>query len=108
MEIPAIPGPGSRPYQEFLRSRHLSAGVYRLQEGATDSQQPHSEDEIYYVLSGRGMFTAGVKTVEVEAGMCLFVPACEPHRFHSITEALEVLVVFGPAEGSGSESAETG
>jgi hypothetical protein len=30
----------------------------------------------------------------------LFVPAGESHRFHDIVEALEVLVFFGPAEGS--------
>jgi hypothetical protein len=29
----------------------------------------------------------------------LFVPALTEHRFVDIREALEVLVVFGPAEG---------
>jgi hypothetical protein len=32
----------------------------------------------------------------------LFVPARMEHRFLDIREALEVLVVFGPAEGSRS------
>lgn len=100
MEMRTVPPPSSRPYQEFWRSRELSVGVYRLQPGTADTQLPHKEDEVYYVLAGRAKFTAGEKTVEVEAGMCLFVPAHEPHRFHDITEALEVLVVFGPAEGS--------
>ena len=36
----------------------------------------------------------------VAAGLCLFVPAHEPHHFHDIVDDLEVLVVFGPAEGS--------
>jgi mannose-6-phosphate isomerase-like protein (cupin superfamily) len=48
------------------------------------------------------MFTGDGRTVEVEAGLCLFVPALEPHKFHDITEDLEVLVVFGPAEGARS------
>jgi mannose-6-phosphate isomerase-like protein (cupin superfamily) len=98
MEIRTVPSPGGRPYQEFLRSNELSVGVYRLQSGAYDSQQPHNEDEVYYVLAGRAKFTAGEKTVEVEPGICLCVPAREPHRFHDIADALEVLVVFGPAE----------
>jgi mannose-6-phosphate isomerase-like protein (cupin superfamily) len=99
MEIRAIPPPSRRPYQEFLRSRDLSVGVYRLRPDETDSQQPHGEDELYYVMRGRAKFTAGDQTIDIEAGVCLFVPARESHRFHDIAEALELLVVFGPAEG---------
>jgi mannose-6-phosphate isomerase-like protein (cupin superfamily) len=102
MEMRTVPGVSRQPYQEFLRSRDLSVGVYRLQAGSTDSQQPHDEDELYYVLAGRARFTSEERTVEVEPGVCLFVPAREAHRFHDIVEALEVLVVFGPAEGTHS------
>jgi hypothetical protein len=34
----------------------------------------------------------------VAAGSAVFVAAEVAHRFHDITERLEVLVVFGPAE----------
>ena len=97
-----LPRESNSLYQEFLRSPDLSVGVYRLQPGATDSQQPHREDEVYYVLAGRAKFTADGQTVEVAAGICLFVPTLEHHKFHDITKPLEVLVVFGPAEGSRS------
>ena len=100
MDVRSIPLASSRPYQEFLRSRDLSVGVYRLLVGADDPQPPHAEDEMYYVLQGRAKFTSGGQTVEVAAGLCLFVPAHEPHHFHDIVDDLEVLVVFGPAEGS--------
>ncbi len=100
MDVRAVPPPSSISYQEFFRSRGLSVGVYRLSPGTVDAQQPHHEDEVYYVLSGRGRFTSGEQTVEVAAGLCLFVPARESHSFHDIVETLEVLVVFGPAEGS--------
>ena len=33
-------------------ARALSAGVYRLAAGATDTQTPHDEDEVYVVLRG--------------------------------------------------------
>jgi mannose-6-phosphate isomerase-like protein (cupin superfamily) len=108
MEVRTVPSPSGRSYQEFLRSRDLSVGVYRLQPGATDAQHPHKEDELYYVLRGRAKFTAGRETVEVWAGMCLFVGAREPHSFHDITEALEALVVFGPAAGSRHSVGSTG
>ena len=94
MELRRIPLPTSHLYQEFLRSTHLSVGVYRLAADGTDVQQPHAEDELYYVLAGRGRFTSEGKTVDVEPGLCLFVHAGEPHRFHDIVEMLELLVVF--------------
>jgi mannose-6-phosphate isomerase-like protein (cupin superfamily) len=100
MDSCRLPPSATRLYQEFLRSRHLSAGVYRLGVGSIDSQQPHAEDELYYILAGRARFTSDDKTVNAEPGLCFFVPAGESHRFHDIVESLEVLVVFGPAEGS--------
>ena len=102
MEMRTIPSANGHPYQEFLRSPDLSVGVYRLRPGASDSQTPHNEDEVYYVLAGRAKFTSDGETVEVATGMCFFVRALEHHRFHDITEPLEVLVMFGPAEGSRS------
>jgi mannose-6-phosphate isomerase-like protein (cupin superfamily) len=104
MEMRLVPPAASAAYQEFLRSPDMSVGVYRLEPGAQDVQQPHAEDEVYYVLAGRAKFTAADTTVEVQPGLCLFVLAHEPHRFHDVVEALEVLVVFGPAEGSRSSA----
>ena len=100
MEAHRIPDAGSRRYQEFIRSPDLSVGVYRLDAGGIDPQQPHAEDEMYYVLAGRSRFTSGGRTVDIDAGLILFVPAGEVHRFHDIVEPLTLLVAFGPAEGS--------
>ena len=85
---------------EFVRTSDLSAGIYRLKAGATDTQSPHKEDEIYYVIAGRADFTAGRRTMKVTAGDVIFVGAKETHRFHDVEEDLEVLVVFAPAEGT--------
>jgi mannose-6-phosphate isomerase-like protein (cupin superfamily) len=87
-------------YREFLRVPDLSAGLYVLEAGATDPQSPHGEDELYYIVSGRGRVTAGDETREVSSGSLVFVSASVPHRFHDITERLEILVAFGPAEGA--------
>jgi mannose-6-phosphate isomerase-like protein (cupin superfamily) len=91
-----------RRYLEFLRVPDLSAGLYALEAGVADPQQPHSEDEIYVVLRGRCRFRAGAEEREVEPGAVLFVPARMEHRFVDIRERLEALVFFGPAEGSRS------
>ena len=88
-------------YHEFLRTSSMSLGVYVLAAGAVDGQSPHGEDEIYYVVEGRGRFRNGPSEASVGPGDVLFVPAHQPHRFHSILEELVLLVVFAPPEGSG-------
>lgn len=86
-------------YREFLRVADLSAGLYVLDAGATDPQSPHTEDELYYVVSGRGAISVGDETRDVNPGSLVFVAASVPHRFKDITERLVILVAFGPAEG---------
>lgn len=87
-----------RLYLEFVRTHDLSVGLYVLPAGATDPQGPHTEDEAYYVISGRGSITVGSEDRAVQAGSVVFVGADVEHRFHDITEELVVLVAFGPAE----------
>ena len=76
------------PYLEFLRVPDLSLGLYVLEAGAVDRQQPHTEDEAYVVLEGRASFTAGSETRDVGPGDTIFVAAGVPHRFHDIAETL--------------------
>jgi mannose-6-phosphate isomerase-like protein (cupin superfamily) len=85
-------------YLEFLRVPSMSAGVYRLPAGGVDPQQPHTEDEIYYVVRGRASIRVGEEDRAVEPGAIVFVSAGVEHCFHSITEDLVVLVLFAPAE----------
>ena len=88
-------------YLEVVRVPPMSVGVFALPKGGVDRQTPHAEDEIYYAIRGRARFRAGGKEMGVGPGDVLFVPAREEHRFHDIEEALELLVVFAPAESSG-------
>ena len=91
-------------YLEFLRVPSLSAGLYMLAAGAIDTQEPHTEDEISYVLSGRAFIQVDQESRPVEAGSLVFVRARVEHRFHTITEDLRVLVLFAPAEYSAAQS----
>jgi quercetin dioxygenase-like cupin family protein len=97
-EIDQERGKAGTLYREFLRVPAMSAGLYVLPAGGSDSQQPHHQDEIYYVIRGRGHFSAGDEDAEVSAGSVLFVAAEIEHRFHDVTEELAVLVFFAPAE----------
>ena len=93
---------GPIPYREFLRIPAMSCGVYVLQPGEEDRQQPHNEDEIYYVVGGAArMKVVGENQPEqdraIAPGDIIFVKAHEEHRFHNVTQELVVLVVFAPA-----------
>jgi len=94
-------------YVEFLRVPAMSVGVYELGVGAEDPQQPHTEDELYYVVSGKALLLVDTNDVAVEAGSLVYVPAHIVHRFHAITETLTVLVFFAPAEYTNRSSANT-
>ena len=98
-------GRSARPYLEFLRKSSMSAGIYVLPAGGVDGQKPHSEDEVYYVLSGRATVLVGGEERPVQAGSVIFVAAEVEHRFHSIEEELVLLVVFAPAEYTKQSSA---
>jgi mannose-6-phosphate isomerase-like protein (cupin superfamily) len=89
-----------RAYLEFLRVPDLSLGLYVLPAGGHDPQSPHTEDEAYYVVSGRARIRVDEEVQDVRPGSIVFVEAGVPHRFEEIAEELTVLVVFGPAEYS--------
>ena len=93
-------------YLEFFTANTgtLSLGLYVLPEGDTDPQQPHTEDEIYYVVSGMARIQVGDEDQAVKAGSVIFVETGVPHRFHSITETLTLLVVFAPPRRSRATS----
>lgn len=85
-------------YLEFLRVPSLSAGLYELAAGSDDPQQPHTEDEVYYVVSGQAMIRVADEDQAVNAGSIIFVPAHVEHKFHTITADLSAIVFFAPAE----------
>jgi len=89
-----------QPWHEFLRVPSLSMGIYHLKVGQDDRQRPHTEDETYYIVSGRALFRAADQVQAVAAGTVLFVERHAEHRFFDIREDLTALVFFAPAEGS--------
>lgn len=87
-------------YLEFLKVPDLSMGLYVLPAGGTDPQSPHTEDEVYYVVSGLAKIKVVDEDRDVQAGSIVYVAKNVEHRFHSIEEELTVLVFFAPAEYS--------
>jgi mannose-6-phosphate isomerase-like protein (cupin superfamily) len=91
-------------YLEFLAVSTMSTGIYFLPQGAVDTQQPHTEDEVYYVVSGSGAISVACEDRPVGPGSVVFVEAKVDHRFHSITEDMTIFVVFAPARGSQAQA----
>ncbi len=87
-------------YREFLRAPDLSAGIYLHPAGADVPQNPHTEDEVYYVIEGDGSIRIGETDHAAAPGVLAYVPAGVAHHFHSVTRDLRVLVFFAPAEYS--------
>lgn len=87
-------------YLEFLQVPDLSMGLYVLPAGGTDPQLPHTEDEVYYVVSGRGQIKVADEDRAVQAGSIIYVAKNVEHRFHSIEAELTIIVFFAPAEYS--------
>jgi mannose-6-phosphate isomerase-like protein (cupin superfamily) len=87
-------------YREFLRVPALSLGLYKHGVGANLPQQPHTEDEVYFVVSGSGAIEIDGEDHAVTSGSVVYVPAGVGHHFHGVSEPLQVLVVFAPAEGT--------
>ncbi len=87
-------------YLEFLHVPDLSMGLYQLPTGRTDPQSPHTEDEVYYVVSGMAKIEVAGEDRDVQAGSIVYVAKNAKHRFHLIIEDLTVLVFCAPAEYS--------
>jgi mannose-6-phosphate isomerase-like protein (cupin superfamily) len=86
-------------YQEFFRAESgtLSMTIVVWPAGGEDPQQPHTEDEVYYVASGRGRIRVAGEDRAVQPGSIVYVAAGVEHRFHSIEQDLEVVVFWSPA-----------
>lgn len=87
-------------YREHFRVADLSVGTYCIPVGGKDGQDPHSEDEIYVVVRGRGRLMSETGETDVGPGTVIYVKAHEHHQFTEVTEDLSIVVVFAPAERS--------
>lgn len=64
-----------------------------------DPQKPHTRDELYVVVAGRGTFVCNGARMRFETGDALFAPAHAEHRFEDFSDDLALWVMFYGAEG---------
>lgn len=93
-----LPGPGGERFRRLFEHGILEIEIYAPR--GRDPQQPHTRDEVYFVIAGSGTFVDGAQRHPFALGDVLFVPAGVVHRFEDFTDDLAVWVLFyGPAGG---------
>ena len=93
-----IPGPAGEHAVTVLRRGPLDIA---LSLPARPSQQtPHAQDELYFIVRGRGFLVHDRKRDRFESGDLLFVAAGIEHQFENTSEDLALWRVFyGPTGG---------
>jgi mannose-6-phosphate isomerase-like protein (cupin superfamily) len=93
-----IPGPASEHAVVVLRRGPLDVAFSLPQRPS--QQTPHAQDEIYFIVRGRGVLLHNSKRDAFESGDLLFVAAGTEHQFEGTTEDLALWRVFyGPHGG---------
>lgn len=68
-----------------------------------DPQQPHTRDEIYFIVAGSGDYVCDDTRTKFGPSDLLFAAAGEVHRFENFTDDLVVWVLFYGPEGGEAE-----
>src|SRR4051812_32315832 len=87
----------AQPTAPFLKE--MSLHFYRLEESDIDTQRPHHQDELYYVLQGERTLEISTDTenvsVAAKTGDIIYVPKGAAHKFVG-NSAISLLVFFAP------------
>jgi mannose-1-phosphate guanylyltransferase len=78
----------------------LEIGTYPT----SSPKNPHTENEVYYIISGSGMIRVGDNTYSVESGDVVFVEQGLEHDFFNIDEEITALTIFVGSDNPSSYS----
>jgi len=99
-QVLLIPQDAERYVEPFCHGT-MSLGMYAPYR--QDQQEPHDQDELYFVLSGSGVFISDGEKSEIKTGDAIFVAAGVEHEFEYFTEDFSAWVVFWGAKGGEHE-----
>jgi mannose-6-phosphate isomerase-like protein (cupin superfamily) len=60
----------------------------------TDPQKPHTRDEVYFVISGKGFFVYDQARRPFGPGEVIYVPAKVPHHFEDFSADFATWAIF--------------
>jgi quercetin dioxygenase-like cupin family protein len=80
------------------RTENLTFGVADFPGGTLASAHTHdTQEEILYVLSGKGAIIAGEKEIRMVPGVAVFIPPMLSHQIRADgDETLRVVTLFSP------------
>ncbi len=84
--------------------RHGSMSVELYAPRGHDPQTPHTQDELYVVISGSGAFVLDGERQQFGPGDVLFVQAGVEHRFERFSDDFQTWVIFYGPEGGEQHS----
>lgn len=93
----SLPGPDGQRFASVFQHGSLLVEIYAPR--GIDPQQPHTRDEIYFVVTGTGEYVCGDTRQSFGPSDLLFAAAGVEHRFENFTEDLIVWVIFYGPEG---------
>ncbi len=91
--------PGPQGEQSVLLFEHGSLVVKLYAPRGSDSQTPHSRDEIYVIAQGSGEFVCSGARQSFAPNDVLFAAAGVEHRFENFSDDFAVWVLFYGPEG---------
>ena len=74
--------------------RHGTMRVELYIPNKIDYQQPHDQDELYFIISGSGILKLEGNNIECKENDVIFVPAKTNHMFENFTNNFKTYVVF--------------
>ena len=92
-----LPTPNGERFLQAFAHGTMSVEMYAPR--GSDPQQPHAQDELYFIHAGRGVFVLEGKRIPFNPGDCLFVPAGVAHRFEDFSDDFATWVVFWGPDG---------
>lgn len=60
-------------------SKYLTATEVYVPKGAIQALHSHDEEQLYYILEGKGEMTVGSETLGIKQGDCVFIPGGQEH-----------------------------
>ena len=99
--LDALDGDGTT-HREVLETEDVTVELGRYPSGEAAPKNPHTEDEIYYIVSGSGKLRVGDETHTIDAGDVVHVERGLEHDFFDIDEEIVALIVFTSASDPSS------
>ena len=98
--LPAAPTatyPQGAPFVTMMAGGTMSVEVFAPK--GVDLQQPHKQDELYFIQAGTGRIDINGQKFDAAVGNAFFVAAGVAHRFENFSDDFVTWVVFYGPEG---------